>query len=72
MNAINDNDLHAMVRRACDEALEYVNAPHYERDSRRIKASMDRIEAEIRLREYDAFQREHPPWTPPRINPWGC
>jgi hypothetical protein len=72
MIVIDNTELHGLVRKACDAAIEYVNAPQYERDRNRLQAIVARIEAEMRLREFDEFQRNNPPWQRPQFNPWGC
>jgi non-homologous end joining protein Ku len=68
----NDDQLHELVRRAIDKARDHFKEHFRTDDYRCMRALMDRIESEIKLREFDAFRKEHPPWTPPRINPWGC
>jgi hypothetical protein len=69
---MSDDDLHALVRQACDKAAEYVKSPVYERDKRILDRLLERIEAALKIREFDEFRRKHRPWMPPRINPWGC
>jgi hypothetical protein len=65
-----NDDFHDLVRRAIKTGRDHIEKNYARRQEPCVVALMDQIELEMRVREIEAWKREHPQL--PRINPWGC